>query len=57
MDSDEKASWDFDVKSHNSNYNELKKNVNKIIKNRNGRYSFSKGSIYKIKVKLLQKMR
>ncbi|AVP53659.1 phosphoesterase [Clostridium tetani] len=57
MDSDEKASWDFDVKSHNSNYNELKKNANKIIKNRNGRYSFSKGSIYKIKVKLLQKMR
>ncbi|RXI63041.1 phosphoesterase [Clostridium tetani] len=57
MDSDEKASWDFDVKPHNFNYNELKKNANKIIKNRNGRYSFLKGSIYKIKVKLLQKMR
>lgn len=51
VDSDQGASWAFDINPPNSNYIELKKNCNKVVTVRNGGYSFSKGAYYKIKVK------
>lgn len=51
VDNDKEASWAFDVKPPNSNYTLLKKNANKVITVRNGGYTFSKGSTYKILTK------
>lgn len=51
VDSDKGASWAFDITPINSNYTVLKKNTNKVITQRNGGYTFSKGSNYKITAK------
>lgn len=51
IDNDKGASWAFDLVPPNSNYTLLKKNTSKVITVRNGGYTFSKGSIYKINVK------
>lgn len=51
VDSDKGASWAFDLVPPNSNYAMLKKNTSKVITTRNGGYSFSTGSTYKLKVK------
>ncbi|WP_097026192.1 glycoside hydrolase family 73 protein [Clostridium peptidivorans] len=51
VDSDKGASWAFDLVPPNCNYTALKKNTSKVITARNGGYSFSKGSNYKITVK------
>lgn len=51
VDSDKGASWAFDLNPLNANYTKLYKNTSKVITIRNGGYSFSKGSNYKIKVK------
>lgn len=51
VDNDKGASWAFDITPPNSNYTELKKNCSKVITARNGGYSFSRGSSYKITTK------
>lgn len=51
VDSDKGASWAFDLTPLNDKYTVLKKNTGKAITTRNGGYSFSKGSNYKITVK------
>jgi len=51
VDNDEKASWAFALTLPNDNYTLLRKNANKVITKRNGGYSFSKGAIYKIKIR------
>ncbi|BDR64410.1 peptidoglycan recognition protein family protein [Clostridium tetani] len=51
VDNDKGASWAFDLTPPNSNYTTLFKNTSKVITKRNGGYTFSKGSIYKINVK------
>lgn len=51
VDSDNGASWAFDLIPPNSNYTVLKKNTSKVITARNGGYSFSKGTNYKITTK------
>lgn len=57
VDSDEKASWAFDVKPPNINYTSLFKNANKVINTRNGGFTFSKGAYYEIKAKGYNDMR
>lgn len=51
VDSDKGASWAFDINPPNTNYTKLFKNTSKVITTRNGGFTFSKGSYYKIKVK------
>ncbi|BDR86151.1 glycoside hydrolase family 73 protein [Clostridium tetani] len=51
VDNDKGASWAFDLTPPNSNYTKLFKNTSKVITKRNGGYSFSKNSMYKLKVK------
>ncbi|WP_315117826.1 peptidoglycan recognition family protein [uncultured Clostridium sp.] len=51
VDNDEGASWAFDIKPPNGNYTRLFKNTNKVINTRNGGFTCSKGSYYKIKAK------
>ncbi|MBM7869281.1 hypothetical protein JOC70_000750 [Clostridium pascui] len=51
VDSDKGSSWAFDLTPLNFNYTLLKKNTSKVITTRNGGYSFSKGSTYKIVVR------
>ncbi|MEL5864651.1 N-acetylmuramoyl-L-alanine amidase [Clostridium cochlearium] len=51
VDTDEKASWAFDIVPPNFKYGKLEKNASKIIKIRNEGQYFSKGNSYKIKVK------
>ncbi|ABS42267.1 C40 family peptidase [Clostridium botulinum] len=51
VDSDTGASWSFALNPPNSNYTKLYKNTSKVVTKRNGGYTFSKGSTYKIKVK------
>lgn len=51
VDNDKGASWAFDLTPPNSNYTKLFKNTSKVITKRNGGYTFSKGSMYKLKVK------
>lgn len=51
VDSDNGSSWAFDLVPPNSNYTILKKNTSKVIVTRNGGYSLSKGSNYKITAK------
>lgn len=50
-DSDKGASWSFALQVPNSNYTQLKRGINKVVTRRNGGYSFSKNSTYKISVK------
>lgn len=56
VDNDKEASWAFDLTPPNSNYTLLKKNCSKVITKRNGGYTFSKGSMYKLKVKGYNKL-
>lgn len=51
VDSDKEASWAFDLTPPNSNYTKLFKNTSKVITKRNGGYTFSRNSMYKLKVK------
>lgn len=51
VDNDKGASWAFDLTPPNSNYTKLFKNASKVITKRNGGYTFSKNSMYKLKVK------
>lgn len=51
VDKDKEASWAFDLIPPNKNYTKLFKNTSKVIIKRNGGYTFSRNSIYKIKVK------
>lgn len=51
VDSDKGASWSFALQVPNSNYTLLKKGTSKVITKRNGGYTFSKGSTYKLTAK------
>ncbi len=51
VDSDKGASWAFAKEVPNGNYTKLFKNTSKVITKRNGGYTFSKGSTYKVSVK------
>lgn len=51
VDSDKGASWSFAIVVPNGNYTQLKKGTSKVITQRNGGYTFSKGSTYKVTVK------
>lgn len=51
VDNDKGASWAFDLTPPNQNYTKLFKNTSKVITKRNGGYSFSENSMYKLKVK------
>lgn len=51
VDSDKGASWAFAKEVPNNNYTKLFKNTSKVITKRNGGYTFSKGSTYKVSVK------
>ncbi|BFN04392.1 glycoside hydrolase family 73 protein [Clostridium tetani] len=51
VDNDKGASWAFDLTPPNSNYTKLFKNTSKVITKRNGGYTFSRNSMYKLKVK------
>ena len=51
VDSDRCASWSFALQVPNSNYVQLKRGINKVITIRNGGYTFSKGSTYKLTAK------
>lgn len=55
-DNDKGASWAFDIIPPNQSYTRLCKNTSKVITVRNGEYTFSKGSIYKLKVKGYNKL-
>lgn len=56
VDSDKGASWAFAKEVPNNNYTKLFKNTSKVITKRNGGYTFSKGSMYKLKVKGYNKL-
>lgn len=56
VDSDKGASWAFDIVPPNSNYTKLCKNTSKVVTKRNGGYTFSSGSKYKLKVKGYNKL-
>ncbi|WP_315114631.1 peptidoglycan recognition family protein [uncultured Clostridium sp.] len=55
VDSDQRASWAFDIKPPNDNYTKLFKNTSKVVTKRNEGYSFSKNSTYKLKIKAYNK--
>lgn len=56
VDSDKGASWAFAKEVPNSNYTKLCKNTSKVITKRNGGYTFSRNSMYKLKVKGYNKL-
>jgi hypothetical protein len=51
VDSDRCASWSFALAVPNANYTLLKKGASKVVVKRNGGYTFSKNSTYKISAK------
>lgn len=51
VDSDKGASWSFALQVPNSNYTQFKRGINKVVTKRNGGYTFSKGSTYKLTAK------
>ncbi|RXI55556.1 N-acetylmuramoyl-L-alanine amidase [Clostridium tetani] len=51
VDNDKGASWAFDLTPPNQNYTKLFKNTSKVITKRNGGCTFSRNSMYKLKVK------